>query len=65
MGGTAQLTFKGSVFLHEPFAFLRQNAELFSHVAYTVTFRVIVSCGCAIWVMPGTVKAVGHHFLPA
>ena len=51
--------------MHESFAFLYKHAELFCHVAYTVAVRVIVSCGCAIWVMPGTVEAVGHHFLLA
>jgi len=65
MGGIVELLYELSVDCHESFAFLRENAELFYHVAYTITFRVIVSCGCAIWVMPGTVEAVGHHFLPA
>jgi hypothetical protein len=51
--------------LHKSFAFLYKHAELFCHVAYTVAVRVIVSCGCAVWVMPCTVEAVRHHFLLA
>jgi hypothetical protein len=55
MGGTVKLLLELSVDLHEPATFLNDNGELFSHVAYTVTVRVVVSCGCAIWVMPSTV----------
>ena len=65
MGGIVELLYELSVYLHESATFLCKHAELFCHEAYTVTFRVEVSCGCAIWVMPGTVEAVGHHFLLA
>jgi hypothetical protein len=41
--------------LHEPATFFNDDGELFCHVAYTVTVRVVVSCGCAVWVMPCTV----------
>jgi hypothetical protein len=55
MGGIIELLYQLSIDCHEPATFLNDNGELFGHVAYTVAVRVKVCCGCAIWVMPGTV----------
>jgi hypothetical protein len=55
IGGIVKLLFQGSIDLHEPATFFNDDGELFCHVAYTVTVRVVVSCGCAVWVMPCTV----------
>ena len=65
IGGIVKLLLQLSVHLHEPATFLSEHCALFGHVAYTVTLRVKVCCGCAVWVMPCTVTAVGHHFLLA
>ena len=63
IGGIVKLLLQLSVHLHEPATFLSEHCALFGHVAYTVTLRVKVCCGCAVWVMPCTVTAIGHHFL--
>ena len=52
MGGTVKLRFQCSVDLHKTFTFLNKHAELFCHVAYTVTVRVAVEFGFTVGVMP-------------
>jgi hypothetical protein len=65
MGGTVKLLLELSVDLHEPATFLCEHAELFCHVACTITVGVCVECRFTVWVVVVPIQAVGHHFLPA